>query len=260
MLERRDVLASLGGRTSPPSPRPPLLSPQSMFNTRAPAQCLPGPLEPLAGRESPLVETKPLSHGESRQGQPCAQAGQPTRRAVLDLNPALCGCDDNGGNSAQVRAIGGPSGAARRSLNACKQRAKVVDVSAATAHRGLGFDEFWRQHCGWIARITFISFYAGTVSVWGAVLVFFVTAMETASPTIPIFLGICSAALFGALLLVRHTLREDASIVQRSLPRIEITSRGYGDPASLRAPASRTTARGAHATMRAHRGGPQVMC
>ena len=186
----------------------------------------------------------------------------------LDGSDGACGSSVGGGGAAAAaaastgtREFGESYCSASDGFRTRSSRVKAIDVSAATAHRGLGFDEFWRQHCGWIARITFVSFYAGTVSVWGAVLVFFVTAMETASRTIPIFLGICSAALLGALLLVRHTLREDVVIVQRSLPRIEINLRGDGAiPASPREPALPAASRNVHMRVRAHRNGPMVMC
>ena len=84
-----------------------------------------------------------------------------------------------------------------------------------------------RRHCRWISNLAFASFYVGSGSVWGAVVVFFFALFDDASMgAVYVFVGICSTALFASLVLVVTVLQEPISA------RIEVPPTVGGLPAA----------------------------
>jgi hypothetical protein len=113
--------------------------------------------------------------------------------------------------------------AAERAREEDNRAEHVAAVHAALQRSGRiqTFDEFWKRHCRWISNLAFSSFYIGSGCVWGAVIVFFWGMFDDVlASAAAVFVGICSCALVGSLVLVVYTLREDVGV------RIETRS-GY---------------------------------
>ena len=59
----------------------------------------------------------------------------------------------------------------------------------------LSFDQFWVRYCAWLGRLAEVAFFFGTASVWVAVIVFQVVAMQDyENLDTPIFVSICTTA------------------------------------------------------------------
>jgi len=77
----------------------------------------------------------------------------------------------------------------------------------------LSFDQFWVRYCAWLGRLAEVAFFFGTASVWVAVIVFQVVAMQDyENLDTPIFVSICTTALLIALVLFVMTIREDKKL------------------------------------------------
>eukprot|EP00962_Isochrysis_galbana_P046679 scaffold18840_cov101-Isochrysis_galbana.AAC.3 len=155
--------------------------------------------------------------------------------AANSSGPPAAGDSSNHHGRSTYRGLAGARAdraeAAERAREEDSRSEHVAAVQAALKLSGRiqTFDEFWKRHCRWISNLAFSSFYVGSGCVWGAVIVFFWgmfdDILETAAG---VFVGICSCALVGSLLLVVHTLREDVGV--RIETRLGYTNEGTVTP------------------------------